>query len=51
MTIDTVCSGTLVGIDVAYQYLQTREISGAIVAASNLYLRCVSEFETTFGIG
>ncbi len=43
MTIDTACSGSLVGIDVACRYLQTQEISGAIVAASNLYLRCVLE--------
>ncbi|MCJ1391686.1 hypothetical protein MMC18_004551 [Xylographa bjoerkii] len=38
MTIDTACSGSLVAIDVACRYLQTGEISGAIVAASNLYL-------------
>lgn len=38
MTIDTACSGSLVSLDVACRYLQTREINGAIVAASNLYL-------------
>ncbi|KAL0930068.1 polyketide synthase [Colletotrichum truncatum] len=38
MTIDTACSGSLVGIDVASRYLQTREINAAIIATSNLYL-------------
>lgn len=38
MTLDTACSGSLVGVDVACRYLQTREISGAIVAGCNLYL-------------
>ncbi|KAF4818673.1 Highly reducing polyketide synthase [Colletotrichum tropicale] len=38
MTIDTACSGSLVGIDVASRYLQTREIDAAIIATSNLYL-------------
>ncbi|KAL4867992.1 hypothetical protein BDV12DRAFT_209443 [Aspergillus spectabilis] len=38
MTIDTACSGSLVGVDVACRYLQTGQIEGAIVAASNLYL-------------
>jgi len=38
MTIDTACSGALVSVDVACRYLNTREISGAIIAASNLYL-------------
>ncbi|KAI9781693.1 MAG: Type I Iterative PKS [Peltula sp. TS41687] len=37
MTLDTACSGGLVSIDVAARYLHTREIDGAIVAASNLY--------------
>ncbi|KAI9742768.1 MAG: hypothetical protein M1818_003497 [Claussenomyces sp. TS43310] len=37
-TIDTACSGGLVAVDVACRYLNTREINGAIVAASNLYL-------------
>lgn len=32
------CSGSLVSLDVACRYLQTREISGAIVAGANLYL-------------
>ena len=39
MTIDTACSGSLVGLDLAYRYLHTREISGAIIAASSIYLR------------
>lgn len=38
MTIDTACSGSLIGVDVASRYLQSREINGAIVAACNLYL-------------
>ena len=38
MTLDTACSGSLVAVDVACRYLQTREISGAIVAGCNLYL-------------
>lgn len=37
-TLDTACSGSLVSLDVACRYLQTREISGAIVAGANLYL-------------
>ncbi|KAH6662359.1 hypothetical protein B0J14DRAFT_288058 [Halenospora varia] len=38
MTIDTACSGALVSVDVACRYLNTHEINGAIVAASNIYL-------------
>ena len=38
MTIDTACSGSLVSVDVACRYLQTGQISGAIIAAANLYL-------------
>lgn len=38
MTIDTACSGSLVSVDVACRYLQTRQCSGAIVAGANLYL-------------
>lgn len=38
MTIDTACSGSLVGLDVACRYLKTKEIDSAIIAASNLYL-------------
>ena len=38
MTIDTACSGSLIGLDVANRYLQTKEINGAIVAGCNLYL-------------
>ncbi|KAK0635463.1 hypothetical protein B0T17DRAFT_485578 [Bombardia bombarda] len=38
MTIDTACSGSLVGLDIACRYLQTREIDSAIIATSNLYL-------------
>ena len=37
MTIDTACSGALIGLDLAIRYLQTREISSAIVAGANLY--------------
>ncbi|KAL9013538.1 MAG: hypothetical protein Q9173_001776 [Seirophora scorigena] len=38
MTIDTACSGSLVGLDIACRYLQSREIDAAIIATSNLYL-------------
>ena len=38
MTIDTACSGSLIGVDIACHYLHTKEISGAIVAGCNLYL-------------
>ncbi|RYC54291.1 hypothetical protein CHU98_g11917 [Xylaria longipes] len=38
MTIDTACSGALVGVDLANRYLQTGEISAAIVAGCNIYL-------------
>ncbi|KAL2072660.1 hypothetical protein VTL71DRAFT_12003 [Oculimacula yallundae] len=38
MTIDTACSGSLTGLDVACRYLHTREISSAIVAGCNIYL-------------
>ena len=38
MTIDTACSGSLVGLDVAARYLGTGEIDAAIVAGANLYL-------------
>ena len=38
MTIDTACSGSLVGVDLACHYLQTGEINGAIIGGCNLYL-------------
>ncbi|KAL3419948.1 beta-ketoacyl synthase domain-containing protein [Phlyctema vagabunda] len=38
MTLDTACSGSLVGVDLACRYLDTRQIDGAIIAASNIYL-------------
>lgn len=38
MTIDTACSGSLVGVDIACRYLGSGEINAAIVATSNLYL-------------
>jgi acyl transferase domain-containing protein len=38
MTIDTACSGSLVGLDVACRYLTSGEINGALVAGANLYL-------------
>ncbi|KAI1103410.1 putative polyketide synthase [Jackrogersella minutella] len=38
MTIDTACSGSLVGVDVACRYLTSGEIDGALVAGANLYL-------------
>ena len=38
VTIDTACSGSVVGLDLACRSLQTGEVHTAIVAASNLYL-------------
>ncbi|KAI1170391.1 putative polyketide synthase [Nemania sp. FL0916] len=38
MTIDTACSGSLVGLDVACGYLSSGEIDGALVGGANLYL-------------
>jgi acyl transferase domain-containing protein len=38
MTIDTACSGSLIGLDIACRYLQTREINSAIIDTSNLYM-------------
>ncbi|KAK0625506.1 hypothetical protein B0T17DRAFT_578452 [Bombardia bombarda] len=37
ITIDTACSGSLVGLDVACRVLQSGEVDAAIVATSNLY--------------
>ncbi|KAH8731286.1 putative polyketide synthase [Phaeosphaeriaceae sp. PMI808] len=37
-TIDTACSGGLIGVDVACQYLRARKLNGAIIAAANLWL-------------
>lgn len=37
MTIDTACSGTLIGLDLAMKYLHTGEIESAVVAGANLY--------------
>lgn len=38
MTIDTACSGSLTGLDVACRYLQAREIEGAIIGGANIYM-------------
>lgn len=38
ITIDTACSGSLIGIDLACRMIQSGEVGTAIVAASNLYL-------------
>jgi acyl transferase domain-containing protein len=38
ITIDTACSGSLVGLDLAARALQSGEVNAAIVAASSLYL-------------
>ncbi|KAF4334740.1 polyketide synthase [Fusarium beomiforme] len=37
MTIDTACSGSLVGLDVACRYLHTGEVDGAVIAGANMY--------------
>ncbi|KAE8392501.1 hypothetical protein BDV23DRAFT_192476 [Aspergillus alliaceus] len=37
MTIDTACSGSLVGLDVACRYLHTGEVDGAIIGGANMY--------------
>jgi len=38
MTIDTACSGSLVSVDVACQYLNARQADGMIIAGANIYL-------------
>lgn len=38
VTLDTGCSGSLVGLDMAVRALQTGQANAAIVASSNLYL-------------
>ncbi|RAL04559.1 polyketide synthase fmaB [Aspergillus ibericus CBS 121593] len=38
VTIDTACSGSLVGLDLACRSVQSGEVDTAIVAASNFYL-------------
>ncbi|KAI0972015.1 hypothetical protein F4678DRAFT_460844 [Xylaria arbuscula] len=38
VTLDTACSGSLQGLDIACRYLQAGDIDAAIIAASNLYL-------------
>ena len=38
MTVDTACSGSLISIDLACRYLQSRDADGAIVAGCNLYM-------------
>lgn len=38
VTLDTACSGSLQGLDVACRYLQSRDIDAAIVATANLYM-------------
>ena len=38
VTIDTACSGSLVGLDMACRTIQSRETDAAIIATSNLYL-------------
>ncbi|KAK3328393.1 hypothetical protein B0T19DRAFT_357739 [Cercophora scortea] len=38
VTLDTACSGSLVGLDLGCRSLQSGEVDMAIVAASNLYL-------------
>jgi len=38
ITIDTACSGSLVGLDLACRVLQSGEVDAALVATSNIYL-------------
>ncbi|KAE8406449.1 hypothetical protein BDV37DRAFT_280732 [Aspergillus pseudonomiae] len=38
MSLDTACSSSLVALDMACKFLQTGEIDGAVIAASNLVL-------------
>ncbi|KAJ5446897.1 hypothetical protein N7445_001718 [Penicillium cf. griseofulvum] len=38
VTLDTACSGSLQGLDLAARYLNSRDIDAAIVATSNLYM-------------
>ena len=38
VTIDTACSGSLVGLDIACRTIQSGEADAAIIASSNLYL-------------
>lgn len=38
VTLDTACSGSLQGLDLACRYLQSGDINAAIVATSNLYM-------------
>lgn len=38
VTLDTACSGSLQGLDLACRYLQSRDIDAALVATSNLYM-------------
>ena len=38
VTLDTACSGSLQGLDIACRYLQSGDIDAAIVATSNLYM-------------
>lgn len=37
VTLDTACSGSLQGVDVACRYINSHDINAAIVATSNLY--------------
>ena len=38
VTLDTACSGSLQGLDLAARYLQSGDINAAIIATSNLYM-------------
>lgn len=38
ITIDTACSGSLVGLDLACRSVQSGEVDAAIIATSNFYL-------------
>lgn len=51
MTIDTACSGTLYGVDVACKYLHTGQINGAIVAGANLFLNPDHQIDRRYALG
>ncbi|KAH8703520.1 hypothetical protein BGW36DRAFT_393834 [Talaromyces proteolyticus] len=51
MSIDTACSSTLYGVDVACKYLHTGEIDGAIVGGCNLFMNPDPLIDRRYGTG